>query len=564
MKTEKIKNWLHSQASSKKSFWLVLIFALVLIAGAGSYFYARSARPTPPVSQQSAYLSGKIKHIVIIMQENRSFDSYFGTFPGANGIPMQNGVPTVCVNDPATGQCVKPYHDTQDINGGGPHGQVDATADIDGGKMDGFISQAEKTAGKGCGNNPECTETKADDVMGYHTAAEIPNYWTYAKDFVLQDNMFEPNASWSLPEHLFLVSEWSAKCSQSGNPESCVNALQNPGSPPDFGAGKQNNLIVQCRKGLQNVACQAALSNAGITPDLQQQLHRLIVQNCKANQNINQCEAALENAGLPNGLKKRLVNAANKLAPPDYAWTDLTYLLHKNNVSWKFYVMKGIEPDCEDDSEVTCVQHKQNAKTPGIWNPLPYFDTVKEDGQLGNIQSLDNFFTDAKNGTLPAVSWITPSGDVSEHPPAKVSAGQTYVTGLINAIMRSPDWNSTVILLSWDDWGGFYDHVVPPNVDINGYGLRVPGIVISPFAKQGYIDHQTLSHDAYNKFIEDVFLSGQRLDPKTDGRPDPRPDVRENEPILGNILNDLDLNQKPLAPVVLPTHPKTDLTPAPY
>ena len=84
----------------------------------------------------------KIQHVVVIMQENRSFDSYFGTYPGADGIPMQNGVPTVCVNDPATGQCVKPYHDPNDRNGGGPHNEAAATADIDGGKMDGFIVQA--------------------------------------------------------------------------------------------------------------------------------------------------------------------------------------------------------------------------------------------------------------------------------------------------------------------------------------------------------------------------------------------------------------------------------------
>jgi Phosphoesterase family len=86
--------------------------------------------------------------------------------------------------------------------------------------------------------------------------------------------------------------------------------------------------------------------------------------------------------------------------------------------------------------------------------------------------------------------------------------------------MQGPAWSSTAIFLAWDDWGGFYDHVVPPHVDINGYGLRVPGIVISPYAKQGYIDHQTLSFDAYVKFIEDDFLSGQRIDPQTDGRPD--------------------------------------------
>ena len=121
--------------------------------------------------------------------------------------------------------------------------------------------------------------------------------------------------------------------------------------------------------------------------------------------------------------------------------------------------------------------------------------------------------------------------------------------------MRSPDWNSTAIFLAWDDWGGFYDHVVPPVVDRNGYGLRVPGIVISPYAKQGYIDHQTLSFDAYMKFIEDDFLNGARLDPATDGRPDPRPDVREDNPILGNLTGDFNFNQTPRPPLILPVHP---------
>ena len=170
----------------------------------------------------------------------------------------------------------------------------------------------------------------------------------------------------------------------------------------------------------------------------------------------------------------------------------------------------------------------QNARTPGIWNPLPSFDTVKQDHQLKDITSVAQFRRAAARGTLPSVSWVIPSAAVSDHPAAKISDGQTYVTGLVNDVMRGPDWSSTAIFLTWDDWGGFYDHVPPPVVDGAGYGLRVPGLVISPYARQGYIDHQTLSFDAYAKFIEDRFLRGRRLDPSTDGRPDPRPDVREN------------------------------------
>ena len=120
---------------------------------------------------------------------------------------------------------------------------------------------------------------------------------------------------------------------------------------------------------------------------------------------------------------------------------------------------------------------------------------------------------------------------------------------------KGPDWNSSVIFLSWDDWGGFYDHVIPPTVDQNGFGLRVPGMVISPYARKGFIDHQVLSHDAYLKFIEDIFLTGARLDPATDGRADSRPTVRENLPQLGELIRDFDFTQSPRPNLVLPINP---------
>ena len=104
---------------------------------------------------------------------------------------------------------------------------------------------------------------------------------------------------------------------------------------------------------------------------------------------------------------------------------------------------------------------------------------------------------------------------------------------------------------------------MPPAVDENGYGLRVPGIVISPYAKRGYIDHQTLSFDAYDKFIEDDFLGGQRLNPATDGRPTRGPMFARDEKILGNLPNDFDFNQSPGRPSILPVHPKTTLTGTP-
>ncbi|HEV3070483.1 MAG TPA: alkaline phosphatase family protein [Solirubrobacteraceae bacterium] len=421
----------------------------------------------------------KIQHVIVIMQENRSFDQYFGTYPGANGFPAG-----VCEPDPLNGGCVTPFHDANDHNYGGPHAVFNAASDIDGGKMDGFVGQAEQ--GQHCGGNEPacspCNQTTAGacvDVMGYHDAREIPNYWTYAENFVLQDNMFASSLSWSLPEHLFMVSAWSAACPNGDpNPMDCSSSL-----------------------GLVNPEADPKIS---------------------------------------------------------FAWTDITYLLHNAGVSWSYYVFKGTEPDCESNEAMNCAPVQQRPTTPGIWNPLPYFTDVHQDGQLGNIQSLTNFYTavhEKSSCGLPNVSWINPNGNVSEHPTSRISVGQAYVTTLINSVMRSPCWNSTAIFLTWDDWGGFYDHVAPPTVDQSGYGLRVPGLVISPYAKAGYIDHQQLSHDAYLKFIEDDFLGGQRLNPATDGRPDPRPSVREDAPGLGSLLSDFNFNQQPRAPLVLPAHP---------
>jgi len=461
---------------------LALDAGIVAPLGAAAAVAPRATQRTPSSTAPSTSGIHKIRHVVIIMQENRSFDSYFGTYPGADGILAGGSPSTICLPDPMHGGCVSPWHDQTAVNHGGPHGVAAAATDIDGGAMDGFIAAAQQAKGSPCTDpdDPVCTIPGETDVMGYHDGGEIPNYWAYARNFVLQDHMFEPNLSWSLPEHLFEVSGWSARCTVFAEPLSCTNALESPAAPPGF--NKQGSV-------------------------------------------------------------------------PDYAWTDLTYLLHRHRVSWGYYVFAGGEPDCEDDEDVACSNIVQNASTPGIWNPLPYFDTVREDAQLGNVQSLSAFYAAAGAATLPAVSWVVPNQRVSEHPPASIHAGQAYVTSVINAVMRSPDWWSTAIFLSWDDWGGFFDHLVPPHVDRNGYGLRVPGLLISPYARTHFIDHQVLSHDAYLKFIEDDFLGGERIDPATDGRPDPRPDVRERLATLGNLAKEFNFNQPPAPPFILPTHP---------
>ncbi len=458
----------------KRLSTLLAIIAVVL-AAFGAYSYTREAGPNandPALGVDSGI--HKIKHVVIIMQENRSFDSYFGTYPHADGIPMTKGVPNVCSPLPRTTDCIKPYLSHLDGKGGGPHVAASARSDENGGAMNGFMATA--LAGKrGCGAsaNPNClneTSGSLTDVMAYHDGTDIPNYWSYARHFVLQDRMFENVASWSLPQHLALVSGWAATCTNGADPKSCTSSLA--GVP--------------------------WWTTPGTTP---------------------------------------------------YAWTDITYLLDKYHVSWGYYL----------DNGASGIGYGAAPGVPYIWDVLPGFTDVATGGHADNIQNLTNFFAAARSGTLPNVSWIVPQLADSEHPPALVSRGQSYVTNLINTVMRSKDWDSSAIFLSWDDWGGYFDHVDPAKVDANGYGLRVPGLVISPYAKTGYIDHQTLSHDAYLKFIEDAFLNGQRLDPATDGRPDSRPDVRENLKVLGNLIDDFNFKQKPRSPVLLSTEPATTL-----
>lgn len=424
-----------------------------------------------PVNQPRLEKEGiyKIEHVVIIMQENRAFDHYFGTYPGADGIPMQNGVPTICIPNPITSECAKPYHDSNDRNNGGGHSHAAFISDINGGNMDGFVKEQAGIWKKICGNNKTCL-LKTPDSMGYHDDREIPNYWTYAREFVLQDRMFPPVSSWSLPNHLYMVSGWSAKC-MSTDPMSCYNEMES-------------------------------------------------VDYWKVHTDVS------------------AVNNSNIIGTtPLYAWTDITYLLYKNNVSWAYYI------DNENQSEFNS------------WfvlvNPLPWFETVRNNKEVGNIKPLSKFYEDARDGNLPSVLWIIPNENISEHPPESIKEGQAYVTRIINAIMNSPNWNSTAIFLAWDDWGGFYDHVVPPVVDENGYGIRVPALVISPYAKKGYVDHQTLSFDAYLKFIEDIFLKGKRIDPNTDNRPDRRTTVRENVSILGDLKEDFDFSQPPRKPLIL-------------
>lgn len=458
-----------------------------------------------PLCAAAAPQGTGIAHVVFIIQENRSFDNYFGTFPGADGIP-----PGVCEprnkKRPQEG-CVAPFRDLLDADAGANHYDWNARADIDDGvttaTMRGFAATQINVGGQGTTCNgttallPVCWVERAAhdrvDVMGTHTDQEIPNYWAYARAFRLHDAMFSNVRAYSYPSHLGMVSLWSATCASGTDSQSCVT---NTNPPP-----------------------------------------------------------AKQTDSLP--------------------WASLFELLDAAHVGWRYYRGGDAEPDCLPDA-YTCAPAP--LVKPGnfideasiLWNPAPLFTYVKTQGPAylaAHTGGRNDFLRDLKAGTLPAVSWIVPSQDQSEHPPFGLTVGMNATTALINAVMQSPYWNDTAIFLTWDEWGGFYDHVVPPTLEdppgrAYGYGLRVPAITIAAHVRPG-IDHGAYSFDSYARFVEDVFVAGARLDPAGLGRPDkrrwltdrvtaaPRPDgtvVR-----FADLRDAFDPASPAIPPLILPT-----------
>lgn len=415
------------------------VVAVALCLSFFSVFPLSCSGGTPQRTSGATKVLEKIEHFVFIMQENRTFDSYFGTYPGADGIPSG-----VALKDPVDGTMVAPFHDANDHNRGGPHGWDSSKADVNGGKMDGFLQEAYK----GRVVNPravaELGVNNPRDVMGWHDYREIPNYWNYARYFTLQDRMFESVASYSLPAHLYMLA------AQSGG----------------YVGGR----------------------------------------------------------GVPK--------------PQLYDFPEITELLQSGKIDWRYYVTSGSEPDTEDghvvgsESEQEQIPHRYT-----LWNPLPAFPNVKNDeAQWDRLVDTSQFYKDAEGGRLPQVCWVIPSSKVSEHPPSGVREGMAYVTGLVNSVMKGSDWKSTAIFISWDDWGGFYDHVPPPSVDEYGYGIRVPGLVIGPYVKKGFIDHNTYSFESWLKIMEERFGVRSMTARDRDAK---------------DMLAAFDFNMKPREPLIL-------------
>jgi phospholipase C len=173
------------------------------------------------------------------------------------------------------------------------------------------------------------------------------------------------------------------------------------------------------------------------------------------------------------------------------------------------------------------------------WNPVSAFASViNHPAWQKNILDTYLFTLDVKAGRLANVTWIMPRDELmSEHPPQNVTSGQKWTVSIVNSIMESKFWNSTAIFVTWDDYGGWYDHVPPPQVDRYGYGFRVPCLIISPFARHGYIDHTQADHTSTLKFIETIF--GLKSLSTRDAQ-------------AANLMEAFDFNLLPRAPLVLP------------
>ena len=417
----------------KKRFWLK-IGTPVLLAGLAIALIPHRLHTAPAITAPPGL--EKIQHFVFIMQENRSLDEYFGTYPGAEGL-----LPGVCLPNPAGGACVPQYHDTSLVNDGGPHNYVNSVGCIDGGKMDGFLINAGGGFATGActgAGNENCPVADPINVMGWHDYNEIPNYWAYAQLYTLQDRLFNSVTSYSLPAHLYMLA------AQSGG----------------------------------------WIGQPGVAE------------------------------------------------PKSFNFPAIVDLLAVSGVTWKYYVGTGASPGESDGDDTPLAPHVF-----GLWNPLPNFPSVSGNpDQWNRLVDTSVLTTDLQNGTLPQVSWVIPSSQVSEHPPAGIHVGMAYVTGIVNAIMQSSSWNTTAIFVAWDDWGGFYDHVPPPSPDRYGFGVRVPGLVISPYARQGYIDHNTYSWESWLRTVEERF----GITPMT---------TRDNT--ARDMYDSFDFTQQPRPPIIL-------------
>jgi phospholipase C len=409
----------------------------------GSRAGAVTIRDDANNSPQAVPLSGvgtadlsKIQHVVFLIKENRTFDTYFGTFPKADGATH---------GKISTGETI-PLGPTPDQTPRDPaHTWLAAHWAIDGGKMDRFDE-----IGSGNKNGDYLTYTQLQQ-------SDIPNYFKYASTFTLADRMFSSIKSDSFPNHIYTV----------------------------------------------------AASSGGVIDIPYSKITRQSPWGCDADPTTT--VAVMDDVG---SIAKVF---------PCFDFYTMADSLENHHVSWKYYAPSKGERGY-NFSVLDAINHIRNSY---LWTE--------------DVVPVTGFVNDAMRGGLPSVSWVVNGTPVDEHPPNSTCAGENWTVNQINAVMQGPDWDSTVIFLMWDDFGGFYDHVPPPTDDNFGLGPRVPLIIISPYAKPNHISHTQYEASSVLKFIEEKFNL-----PALSGR-----DANAND-----TLDSFDFNQKLIPPLVLT--PRTD------
>ena len=374
-----------------------------------------------------------IKHVVILVKENRTFDQMFGQFPGANGV-------TYAIDH---GKRIPLTRGVIEIAPKIPHTYGDALKDYNNGRMDGFSR-----------TKPGLNQY----IFGQYSEEQIPNYWALARRFTLADNFFSAAQGPSFPNHLFTIAASSAGTHD-------VPA----------GAGKTE-------KGAKTWGCDAPS-------------REFVVLYTE------------------DGEREKVRPCFDIPTEGD--------LLTAGNIPWAYY----------------SASESQNGY---IWSSYSAIRHIREsDEWTKHVKPVDNLIADIKADRLPPVTWVTPRFADSDHPEQRTNfcRGENWTTSVINAIQTSPMWKATAVFLTWDDWGGFYDHVPPQQVDKFGFGIRVPLIVISPYARPGHIDHQLGEFSSMLRFVEDNWGLAQ---------------LTHRDKAAFNLSYDFDFQQKPLAPQPLP------------
>jgi phospholipase C len=386
---------------------ILLFLAAGLVAGCTGCGGAADPAGQSAPSNMHPQASTVIQHIVVIVQENRSFDNLFYGFPGAN---------TATVAQLSNGGTIAlqplPFEGDYDLG----HEMSDFLADWNSGKMNGFDRDG--------GPEPECyggpcpTNIPANAEFSYVEHSETAPYFAMASNYVLADNFFTSQIDSSYDAHLFLV------------------------------AAKSH--IVNVPNGIP-WGCDAP---AGTT--------------------------------VPTMLPNRIPGPG---IFPCYDDATLGSELDAKGLDWRFYA-PAIGGDLGE-----------------IWSSYDSYSHIRygSDWTSKVVSPETQVLSDVQSGYLAPVTWVVPDLANSDHPGNGSASGPSWVTSIVNTIGQSPFWNSTAIIVYWDDWGGFYDHVPPPQLDVWGLGIRVPMMVISPYAKHGYVSHVQYESTSVAKFIESVF-----------------------------------------------------------